>query len=403
MGRRRRAPSQFTTNHTAAALSELDLRMIRSVPPGGNWKDIPTSIPSRRLAQIRESYKNGEGSRSTYYGRLHWERPAYTISTYFNRPGNGCYVHPSADRLITVREAARFQSFPDWYHFYGTRTSIYKQVGNAVPPLLAFVLARSLGVKDFIDLFCGTGGLSLGFEEAGAVPIIAADIDAEFCETYLRNREPDPPLVVREDLSSERSKDKVVALVSELGGDPDAVIGGPPCQGFSHAGNARSPSDPRNLLVFHFLELVRRLKPRIVLMENVPGILSLRDGRVLGEILRRFAEIGYPAKVYFLRAEAFGVPQRRKRVFIVGSNEGSDYALPAGSSEEEGVFTVADAISDLPQQPAKLPEHRVGYSTLPRGTFEAFVRGHIGFEEFIGKMGLVRNELNARQLRLPVG
>ena len=70
-------------NHYASTLSDLDMQVIRCVPPGGNWKDIPESVPSQRLAQIRESYKAGKGSRSTYYGRLRPEMPAYTINTYF--------------------------------------------------------------------------------------------------------------------------------------------------------------------------------------------------------------------------------------------------------------------------------------------------------------------------------
>ena len=100
-------------NHYASSLSELDMQVIKCVPPGGNWKNIPESVPSKRLAQIRESYKAGKGSRSTYYGRLRPDMPAYTINTYFNRPGNGCHMHYDQDRTISQREAARFQSFPD--------------------------------------------------------------------------------------------------------------------------------------------------------------------------------------------------------------------------------------------------------------------------------------------------
>ena len=80
-------------NHYTPKLSDLDLQMVRAIPPGGNWKNIPVSIPSKRLEQIRESYARGGGSRSTYYGRLRPDAPSYTISTYFNRPGNGCYIH----------------------------------------------------------------------------------------------------------------------------------------------------------------------------------------------------------------------------------------------------------------------------------------------------------------------
>ncbi|HGT4724846.1 TPA: DNA cytosine methyltransferase, partial [Escherichia coli] len=80
-------------NHKAAKLSELDMMIVNSVPPGGNWKNIPLDVPSKRIEQIRDSYAQGKGSRSTYYGRLLPDMPAYTINTYFNRPGNGCHIH----------------------------------------------------------------------------------------------------------------------------------------------------------------------------------------------------------------------------------------------------------------------------------------------------------------------
>src|SRR3972149_3963669 len=92
------SPRVRIPNHVTPALSELDLAMVRAVPPRGNWKDIPITIPSKRLKQIRESYAAGKGSRSTYYGRLHPDCPAYTISTYFNRPGNGCHIHYDYER-----------------------------------------------------------------------------------------------------------------------------------------------------------------------------------------------------------------------------------------------------------------------------------------------------------------
>src|SRR5271165_4143348 len=107
------APSKAAhiPNHYTARLSALDLEIAQAVPPGGNWKNIPQHIPSKRLEQIRESFAAGEGSRSTYYGRLHPNRPSYTVNTYFNRPGNGCHLHYDSDgtqdRVLSEREAAR--------------------------------------------------------------------------------------------------------------------------------------------------------------------------------------------------------------------------------------------------------------------------------------------------------
>ena len=154
-----RAASEIP-NHFSAHLSDLDMRIVEAVPEGGNWKDIPESIPSKRLDQIRENYRQGGGSRSTYYGRLRADMPSYTINTYFNRPGNGCHIHPSQNRMLSQREAARLQSFPDQFRFAGPQSIVNNQIGNAVPPLLAYQVAGQLGEPGiFVDLFSGAGGL----------------------------------------------------------------------------------------------------------------------------------------------------------------------------------------------------------------------------------------------------
>jgi DNA (cytosine-5)-methyltransferase 1 len=108
-------------NHTSFKLSDLDLEMIRSVPQGGSWRDIPeeTVKKSKRLEKITQT-----GGRTTLYGRIDYSKPSYTITTYFNRPGNGTYVHPVHQWVLSVREAARFQSFPDNYFFCGNKTDM---------------------------------------------------------------------------------------------------------------------------------------------------------------------------------------------------------------------------------------------------------------------------------------
>ncbi|HAG7488030.1 TPA: DNA cytosine methyltransferase, partial [Escherichia coli] len=169
-------------NHKAAKLSELDMMIVNSVPPGGNWKNIPLDVPSKRIEQIRDSYAQGKGSRSTYYGRLLPDMPAYTINTYFNRPGNGCHIHYEQDRVLSQREAARLQSFPDDFIFFGGQTAINTQIGNAVPPFLAFLIAKEIekaigNTGYYIDLFSGAGGLGLGFKWAGWTPLLANDIE----------------------------------------------------------------------------------------------------------------------------------------------------------------------------------------------------------------------------------
>src|SRR5690606_38377732 len=95
------------SNHVLPKLSDLDNMMIPYVTPGGNWMDIPESVPSKRLEQIREMSKKRGIVRTTYYSRLKTTQPAYTISTYYNRPGNGANIHPWEHRTLSSREAAR--------------------------------------------------------------------------------------------------------------------------------------------------------------------------------------------------------------------------------------------------------------------------------------------------------
>jgi DNA (cytosine-5)-methyltransferase 1 len=330
--------------HTAYSISELDMAMIKAVPPGGNWKNIPESVPSKRLDQIRIS-----GGRTTLYGRLKWDSPSYTITTYFNRPGNGCYIHPRADRVITSLEAARLQTFPDTYIFSGSKTSRTKQIGNAVPPILAYEIGRKIrsihpSLSTTVDLFCGAGGLTLGFRWAGFSALAANDFFREAGETFqINNPEVD---FISGDVTSKLVQDNIMAAIDKAGG-VDVVIGGPPCQGFSNAGY-RMIDDPRNSLYKNFVSIVDRANPKIFIMENVEGIMSINNGKTFQEIKETFRSLGYVVEGRKLLAVEFGVPQKRKRVFIIGSKLGDPSSLfPEPNRDSESYLTVEDAIGDL--------------------------------------------------------
>lgn len=196
-------------NHTTFKLSDLDLEMIKAVPPGGNWKNIPTKTvaKSKRLKRITQT-----GGRTTLYGRIDYNKPSYTITTYFNRPGNGTYVHPVHERVLTVREAARFQTFKDDYYFFGNKTQHLKQVGNAVPTLLAYQIAREIKKKTrcskSIDLFCGAGGMTVGFKAAGIQSLLSNDIEESACVTLKINN---PEInVLCGDITKDETKDAIL-------------------------------------------------------------------------------------------------------------------------------------------------------------------------------------------------
>jgi len=376
-------------NHIAPGLSDLEWEMAKHIPAGGNWKNIPENIPSKRLEQIRLS-----GGRTTYYGRLVFDKPSYTITTYFNRLGNGCNLHPSQDRIISTREGARLQSFNDDFIFYGTKTSQYKQIGNAVPPLLARAIAESikphLKNKTFVDLFSGAGGMSEGFSMEGFNLVSANEIEKHFFETYKENHS---TLTKYEDLILgdvtlpevkkqifEATKDKKIGL----------VIGGPPCQGFSSAG-WRNPNDKRNQLFQDFVEIVNHIRPEIFLMENVPGILTMRKGQAFKEIIETFESIGYHVNNPFrLNAEEFGVPQKRKRVVIVGSLKKEEIVPPqalfSGSNPKlPNPITVKEAIFGLPElkKGEGVKEVTIQYNST--SFYEELMMGEIDFKEFYSR------------------
>lgn len=371
--------------HRPPTLSELDYRMVRAVPQGGNWQNIPLEVPSERLAQIRAMSAERGIVRTTYYGRLRPDQPAYTIATYFNRPGNGTNIHPHEDRTISNREAARLQSFPDSYKFLGGDGAVRRQIGNAVPPLLGSAVARSilplvesLGV---VDLFAGAGGLSVGFENEGAEVKVASDFDEACSQTYTFNRpsevavsqRSDRTLFVKADLSQPADRRRLVAAtLSKFGGrEVGAVIGGPPCQGFSHAG-FRAHDDRRNDLAGSFLEIVSDLRPRVVVLENVEGLLSYRKGETVRELQQTLREIGYEVDApWVLAAEQFGVPQMRRRVFLVASRVGLPEAPRALFERCQGRREPKDYVASSLPYPRTVEEAFVGLPAL----FESTHRG----------------------------
>ena len=272
-------------NHEIPTLSDLDKEMISHVPQGGNWQNIPETVPSKRLEQIREMTKQRGVVRTTYYGRLKPEQPSYTISTYYNRPGNGTHIHPTEDRTLTSREAARLQSFPDSYQFLGSEGAVRTQIGNAVPPLLAYAIGKELskvkGNKTCVDIFCGAGGLSLGLEWSGWKSIAAIDHNKAALETYEKNRKSTKTTILADLQLESELKASIATIKQRLNGKKlHLLAGGPPCQGFSHAG-FRNHDDERNDLAVNYLMFAAELRPSVFLLENVEGLLTMKKGQVL--------------------------------------------------------------------------------------------------------------------------
>jgi len=158
---------------------------------------------------------------------------------------------------------------------------------------------------EFIDLFSGAGGLSLGLEQAGLFPKIAIDHYATATKTYLFNR----PYLGKENVVTQDIRDEELIITNKV----PLVVGGPPCQGFSNANKQQKENDDRNKLYKYYIEIVKNTNPDIFLMENVEGLLKFKK-----TIEKDFFKAGYIATPFLLNTKDFGLPQNRKRVFFVG-------------------------------------------------------------------------------------
>lgn len=197
-----------------------------------------------------------------------------------------------------------------------------------------------------IDCFCGAGGLSLGFEKAGFKVVYAFDLDEASVNTYKHNPQyHHGPAFVRD--IYEVSKKSIEKDLGHKIGKIDVVIGGPPCQGFS-VQRRGDDNDPRNNLVLEYIRMILDIKPKFFVMENVGGLLSPRGRPYLEQLKKSCEDAGYVIQRAKLTASDFGVPQSRKRVFIVGEkseDKKAHFSFPKSDGSPEK--TVRDAIADL--------------------------------------------------------
>lgn len=223
-----------------------------------------------------------------------------------------------------------------------------------------------------VDLFCGAGGLSQGFKEAGFDILLANDFDENSSKTYKSNHK--EVEFLKEDIHK-LNLETILNFCSVKKEEVDIVVGGPPCQGFSIAGN-RNEDDRRNELFKEFTRLVESLKPNLFLMENVPGLLSMDtpDGEpVVDVIAKSFDNIGYNSMYKTLNSADFFTPQKRKRVFFIGSKKEVNLSLPSYSLYSDGIYlTVADAISDLPSLEAG--ESSDSYKSEYKNWYQRYLR-----------------------------
>ena len=375
--------------HKSVAHKKSTIAVLRQVPHDGGNR--PFGVGPACLDRTKGF--------SDTYGRLYWDRPSITITHYVRNPASGRFTHPDQDRGLTAREAALLQSFPYGFVFTGNSDDVYRQIGEAVPPLLAAGVAVDVliemlsaaptqdelenevtiitspvsssyssviaGIKNAlkgkeakrftcIDTFCGAGGLGLGLQRAGFEILLSFDIDQKCIDTINKNTKYFNHPAETADIA-DMLNGKLLKKCGLKRGELFLLAGGPPCQGFSIQRRG-GDTDPRNDLVLKYGQLIREVFPLYFVMENVSGIAGKRGKTILQQLIEDVEEIGYTVHIKLLNAEEYGVPQRRKRYIIVGERKdlGEHYSYPEGNNIRK---TVREAIGFLPEPPMDGTDH----------------------------------------------
>ena len=398
-------------NHVATNHKQFVKDTIALVPEGGNYKDLPDGWGESR--KFHEAWT-----------RYHGDLPSRTIDT-----GHRNHFHYKYNRVPTIRENARLQSFPDDFVFLGTKTQQNRQVGNAVPPLLGQALAIQLKeiitssenetktIIRSIDLFAGCGGLMDGFLQTGHYKTVAAvEWDKMAClnlQTRLKNKwnysDADERVIQFDIQQTEKlfegwENDHIYGSSKGLdyyvnhSNGIDVIIGGPPCQAYSIAGRVRDENgmrdDYRNYLFESYLKVVKRYTPKAFIFENVPGILTAKPGdrKIIEIIQTSFNEAGYVVlpdlRTAVIDFTEYGVPQNRSRVIIFGVSKayyGEEKAkkmvrafyesfLPKYKAKQR---TVRDAIGDLPRLFPLKEEMKIDGKRRSHSLPEPYVDNHV--------------------------
>jgi len=256
-----------------------------------------------------------------------------------------------------------------------------------------------------IDLFCGAGGLSEGFRQAGYTVVAGNDVDVAAGATY-RTTHPDSQFILGP------IQDVKIDLLCEAGGvrpgELDVLLGGPPCQAYSVYNHARGMHDARASLFREYLRIVKGMNPKWVVLENVTGITSIAGGAVVQSIKEELRNLGYDVEYRILRTEEYGVPQERRRIVFIGNRLGCPILFPKSTHGCEGSglapFTsIWDAIGDLPPLNNGEKGKEARYATNPSHWFQSYARegaGEIVFNHDAPRLSTVNV---ARMHHIPIG
>lgn len=225
-----------------------------------------------------------------------------------------------------------------------------------------------------IDLFCGAGGLSEGFRQAGFHVLAGQDNDEAAGATFAATHR--EATFVGGPIQNVRPQDLLKAA-NVKAGEIDVIVGGPPCQGYSVYNHQRGSNDPRANLFRDYLRIVDGIKPKWIVMENVTGITSIADGKIVHEIRQAMNALGYRVEMRILKAEEYGIPQERRRVFFIATNTQTPLLFPEPTHGPELLpfVTVWDAISDLPTLRNGDKGRSNAYAKTPQNDYQRQLRG----------------------------
>ena len=260
-----------------------------------------------------------------------------------------------------------------------------------------------------LDLFCGCGGLSCGFEQAGYNILLGIDNDNAALNTFRYNHKKAKAENIN--LAEDNICEKIEEVIEKQ--NVDVIIGGPPCQGFSLTG-PRNFYDQRNKLYLAMVETVKHFKPKAFLIENVTGMATLYGGEVKNKIIECFTELGYNVNVRVVCAADYGVPQIRKRLIFVGiRNDIGEFEFPERICTPDKYVTCEDALSDLPSLETDLGKEEIDYPVRPLTSYQKKMRknakklyNHVGTnhtEEVKSVIALVPEGGNYKDLPQGVG
>ncbi|TDX76219.1 DNA (cytosine-5)-methyltransferase 1 [Neorhizobium sp. R1-B] len=226
-----------------------------------------------------------------------------------------------------------------------------------------------------IDLFCGAGGLSEGFRQAGFEVLAGSDFDDTAGKTFAATH---PEATFLGGRIQDLTVSRLLEVTGLKSGQLDVLVGGPPCQGYSVYNHNRGVDDPRAGLFREYLRIVEGLRPKWLVMENVSGLTSIADGGIIREIQTGMKELGYEVDFKILKAEEYGVPQERRRIFFIANRIGAPirFPEPTHGKDLKPFVTIWDAISDLPAVENGKGGELEKYASAPSNSYQAELRGN---------------------------